>query len=423
MDTRALLTLVRKDLLTVWRKPLGYIVNLAIPLFMVGTVGLIFGSGGDGGAALGRMKIAVVDEDSSFFSELLRGAMARGEAAERLELRFLDRDAAMEAVLDNEISAALIIPKGFSEGYVSGAGAPPLELVKNPAHYFHPAVIEELIGALAEGGNGLHRVLGDDLPEWRKLFEQEGVPDIAWAVRLAQKLEPKLDRAGEILFPPLVQYRAETRADSNDDDKRPAFDLFAFLLPGFVGMFLFFIADNAIRDIYREEQRKTLERYRVHRTSIAPFLISKVLVAFLVTLACIVSLVAVGALVFGIDWTHPLKILLFTAAYSVFVTGFIALLNAVAGSEKRAEAINPTVIFAIAAFGGNMVPADQLPTVLTENVSSLLPNYWYIRGMHHLQFDWGAPVALYAGLMVGIGIAFVLLGARVLRRRLEKRAF
>lgn len=103
--------LIAKDLRRAWRNPTHWLVFLSMPLLITGLIGLAFGGGGGG---LGRIQLAIVDEDDSPLTEFVRSALRQREAGEYLDVRFLDRPEALRQVRDNRISAVLIIPAGFN---------------------------------------------------------------------------------------------------------------------------------------------------------------------------------------------------------------------------------------------------------------------------------------------------------------------
>ena len=102
-------TLLLKDLSRARHNPWPYLINLALPLCITALIGLVFGPSSKGGG-LGQIKLAVVDEDDSVLSSLLRGAMNQGDFKKHLEAHFLERNEAFKQINDNKISAVLIIP-------------------------------------------------------------------------------------------------------------------------------------------------------------------------------------------------------------------------------------------------------------------------------------------------------------------------
>jgi len=418
---KTLKALFWKDIHKVLRKPLVYAINICIPLFMTAVIGFVFSPSG-GGNALGVIRMAIVDEDDSIVGEFLSGAVSNPEMQENMNLQIMDRETAMASILDSKISGILIIPEGFSDAYLLGEEVPPLELIKNPAHRYHPAVIEELLGVVVAGANAIYRVAGDDLADVRDIFEQEGVPDMTRIAGLAIRLGDRFEIAGDLLFPPLIQYDSGEAESEGEEEESTSFNLFGFILPGFAGLFLFFIADNVIRDIYREEKAGTLDRYRSFQGSLVPFIVSKVFLSIFVIAVSMLITFGAGMALFGIKVTGLLMMFMYTIVYSFVVTGFIVFINALAGKETRADAMNGVIIFSISFLGGNMVPASQMPAFITDNISSYLPNYWFIRGMHYLQFGWeDVSIAGYSFLMLALGFLFLYLGSRILHQKLESR--
>src|ERR1043166_5769320 len=100
--------LLAKDLRRAWRNPLPWLINLALPLCITALVGLAFGSGSDNGS-LGRIRVAIVDDDDSLLTGFLRGAANQGEGGKYLEPVLLDRAAALRQIDDNKLSAVLVI--------------------------------------------------------------------------------------------------------------------------------------------------------------------------------------------------------------------------------------------------------------------------------------------------------------------------
>src|SRR6185369_13695997 len=170
-------TLLIKDLRRARHNPWPYLINLALPLCITALIGLVFGPSTKGGG-LGQIKLAVVDEDDSVLSSLLRGAMDQADFKKHLEARFLDREEALKQISDNKVSAVLIVPKGFTQNYLDGVAPVASELIKNPAQSFYPAILEELLQVAVTGLNAVARNLRADLPEWKEVIEKPGRPDM-----------------------------------------------------------------------------------------------------------------------------------------------------------------------------------------------------------------------------------------------------
>lgn len=251
--------LLAKDLLRAWRNPLPWVIHLAVPLLITGLIGLAFGRSGESGG-LGRIKLAIVDEDDSPLTGFLRGALNQREAGQHIEPFFLKREQALRELTEDRLSAVVILPKGLTEDYLSGQQPVKLELIKNPAQSFYPAIVEEFLATVVTALNAVSRNFQAEFPEWHTALERPGGPDFRTVSDLVSRAGDKIQAARAYLFPPLIGYVPEKRAE--ESARGPAWNLFAYLLPGMAAMFLLFLADNAVRDLYRELRFRTFERFR-----------------------------------------------------------------------------------------------------------------------------------------------------------------
>src|SRR5664280_303649 len=280
--------LLSKDLRRAWRNPLPWLINLIVPLAMTALLGMVFGGNSDSGA-LGRIRFAVVDEDKSMLSDFLRGAANQGEGGKRLEPVFMDRDDAMRQINDSKISAVLVIPTNFMRNYLTGQDVVTLELVKNPAESIHPAVLEELLGAVVTAMNAVSRNFQSEFPEWKAVLEGKG--DYHKVSFLIERAGNKLKNAKQFISPPLVSYekeggKSEAGAGGGLAKRSPTDSVFAYLLVGLSAMFLLFLGGIGMSDLHRELRNRTFERYQTLRDSLAPFIAGKAVFAVVMLLIC-----------------------------------------------------------------------------------------------------------------------------------------
>jgi hypothetical protein len=410
-------TLLAKDLRRVWRNPLPWLIHLAVPLVITALIGLAFGRASGEGSGLGRIRFAVVDEDDSPLTQFLRGGMNQGEGGKYLEPVFLDRAAALAQLNDDRLSAVLVIPQHFTSDYLSGRGPVTLELVKNPARSIHPAVLEELLGAVVTGLNALARNLQSEFPEFQALLA--GGADYRRVADLIVRTGEKLDTVRRYLDPPLIMYEKEVRP--GEAKTGPALNLFGYLLAGLATMFLLFQANTGMNDLYREFAGRTFERYHTLHQRLLPFLVSKGVFVVVMLLICAALMLGGGGLIFGIRWRHPLPIGLLVLGFAAFGAAFAALFAALMPDARRADALANLTAMAIALAGGCAFPPQSLPAFLRENITPLLPSSWLAQGIRELEFG-SAPVDWPMILLRLMVVAGVLLGlaAWQFRRRFAK---
>lgn len=419
--------LVAKDLRRAWRNPVPYLIHLCLPLVITALLGMVFGGvGRQKGGGLGRIRVVIVDEDDSAVTRLLRGALSQEQAARHIEAIFLPRDEALRRVTNNTVAAALILPADFTRRYLVGGDRITLELVKNPAQQYHPAIVEEAVGFVVSALNVVARNFRSDLAEWRAVVTRDGPLNYREVGDLVVRSGEKIERVWKRLDPIPVVYERETKPDAADGGSASVagFNLFAYLLPGLTAMFLLFLADVAMRDLHREVRFRTFDRLSTLPPGVVTFVGSKVVFTFAILGIGSVILLGGGSLLFGFRWRSPLALIALAAGLCVFSGGLMAALNAWVGGEKRADVINTLVGMGLGMAGGCAFPAESLPAFLRNHVTPWLPPNWFLESVRGLQIEGYAAGEwpLQALRMFGLGLILTLLAAWRLRGDLGRRA-
>jgi len=416
--------LLAKDLRRTWRNPLPWLINLIVPLAMTALLGMVFGGGSDGGA-LGRIRFAVVDEDKSVLSDFLRGSASQDRGGKYLEPVFMDRADALKLVNENKISAVLIIQTNFMRNYLTARAPVKLELIKNPAESIHPAVLEELLGAVTTLLNAVSRNFNSEFPEWQLVFE--GHEDYHKVSLLIDRMGDKLKAAKKFINPPLVGYEKDEGATTNavvqsggkgaapkNSDRA---NIFAYLLVGLSGMFLLFLGQNAMTDLHREVRKRTFERYRTMHQRLWPFVAGKVVFAMVILLLCSTIMLGGGGLIFHIAWQRPFVLAALAMAYAGFTAALFAVLVALVPDERRAGVLNNLAGVALGLAGGCAFPPQQLPGFIRDHVTPLMPSHWFVETARDVQFNAAAGGWEIAVMKIALTGAVLLVVAVMLFRR------
>lgn len=444
--------LLAKDLRRARRNPLPWIINLIVPLAMTALIGFAFGGKSEGGA-LGKVRFALVDEDKSVLSEFLRGAAGRGNDNQQFEPVLLERAEALRLVNANEISAVVIIPTNFTRNYLRGQTNLTLELIKNPAESIHPAVIEELLGVAVAGLNVLSRNFNSEFPELQTAIE--GKSDYHQLATLVERVGEKLKNVRSFIDPPLATYvknetnndaKSETKSESTGEIKRepattnqlasakaPAAKpapkkaanngIFAYLLVGLAGMFLLFIGQAALLDLHRELRWRTFERFQTLHDSLLPFVASKVVFALVMILLASGILLGGGGLAFGIHWNQPGPMVLLVIGYAGFIAAFFSLIVAWIPDERHAGVINNLLGMALGIIGGCAFPPQQLPAIVRDHLTPLMPSFWFSDALRHVQSGAGTtPWPWAVGGLIVTSLILMILAAALFRRRFAQGA-
>ncbi len=424
---RLIRVLVAKDLRRALRNPAGWLVFLAVPMVITALVGMVFGARSEG-SALGKVRFALVDEDDSRLTRLLRNLGNQGRAGEHFEVLFLTREAALAQIQDNKLSGMLVIPAHFTRDYLQSTNAVELELVKNPAESIHPAVLEEMAGVLVTALDALKKNFGTEFADWSAVFE--GRADYHQVSELITRAGDKFNAAKAFLDPPRIVYGAqdETGAattsmlvQAGTKKAGPSVNLFGLILPGMAAMFLLFLAEANSRDFQRELMQRTLQRIRSLRHELYTFVASKILFCLAFLILCSGIMLGLGGMIFRIPWRDPAGVILLTIAYCLFAGGLTSLVPALIGHNRESAVLGNLLSMGIGLAGGSAFPAPQLPALVRNYLTPHLPNYWYAEAVKSIVFD-SHPVAWWPAMLklAVLGLALTSLAAWLLHRRLER---
>lgn len=417
-------TLIKKDIARLrvnWRNML---VLLAMPLCITALVGSAFGPAARDGD-VPRIKLAIVNEDDNMIGGMLTSIASSEQSAEFLDTIATDREEAMRLVNGNEISAVLVVPADFSSKFLDGKVAPPFELIKNPAQSWMPAISEELMRVVAELLNAISQTLLSEVPEVMEILDDSGAPDVKKLLRVVSHVGGRFERAEAYLFPPIISIgKAKAEAQQPDNESNnPGFNIFSFVMPGLISVFLLFTADGSTRDIFTEQRSRTLDRYRTCNNQLLPFLIAKSAYSLFVVLTSAFIMLGGGALIFGIQWQAPLETCIVTISFAVFCTGFAFLLLAVIFSERLTAMLNTVVIMLIGFLGGSMIPSQNLPPLLRDTISPWMPNHIFAESIKRLQLEFNGPHWTVASIeLAATGAVMLMLATFVLQRRMRSGA-
>lgn len=415
-----ILRLTLKDVKRRFARPAGMLINLSIPLVLAGMLALVF-TGSDDEPP--RMSIVVADEDQGPLSRFVNGASQNEEAARYMDVvQAATREEGLEILRDQDATALLVIPKGFSDALLSN-GKAELELVKNPAQRIMPVVAQQGAEVLSLYLTVARAALGDESATLQKLFDGKGWDNAVGVAALVTVIYARTQEAEPLLFPPLIE--VETSGAEATADAGGGFSPIAWLYPGMVVMGLLFAGTAQMRDLLDEAQAGTLRRLLAAPLGPVQILVSKILsTVALVAIALAIFLVT-GRLAFGITWGPFAPMILTSVVLSLAVTGFASLIYAAARTQRQGDAFGGILIMLMSLVGGAFVPVEILPDWL-KNVSRGTLNYWATEALRSLATGrgFGAGGGLPSALMglAAVGAAFTLVGAFVMHRRHVKGA-
>ena len=254
------------------------------------------------------------------------------QAAKYFDPAFQTREAALRLLNDNRISALVVIPQGFTSAFFQGTSARGLELIKNPAQRFLPAIVEELLRLVVESLNAVSQNLTSEFPAIVEVFEEEKHAERRQTRTDCDASCPQVRTSGRLPFSALDQLQLRNSRQPGRSGRRlQCIRLRAARDGGYVS-----VVHCRCRDPrpYREKKSLTLMRYRTVRYHLFPFVVSKGIYSLAVMLVSAAILMIGGGTIFRIRWQHPWEITVLILSYCIFCVGFMGLVSSLFMREE-----------------------------------------------------------------------------------------
>ena len=408
---RSILILTLKDLRRRFRDPTALLLNLAIPLAIIGMIFLAFGRGGSGGQNAPVLKIVMVDLDGTPLSNLLSGAPRNSEMAQRLDVsQAKTREEGLALLKEKDAAALLLIPQGFMDALLAGSNAE-LELIKNPSQSIMPIVAQQGLDVAALYLSGARRLLGADAPLLRDLVKGRGWENADAVMTLSRTIYDRMSTVADLLLPPIITFKTEQAAGT------AGFNWLGWMYPGMVVMALLYIGLLQMRDLLHERDGGTLRRLLAAPVGAPQVLLSKVFSVAVVVAIAELLLLTLGAFVFGVKWVHPGALAVASLVIVFAVTGFMALFFALVRTERQGDAFGGILVMVMSLLGGAFIPPQVLPAAM-QTVSKITVNHWANEALRTLAAEGTlGQIGLPLAVLFALGLVSTFLGVLLLSRR------
>ena len=196
-------------------------------------------------------------------------------------------------------------------------------------------------------------------------------------------------------------------------------DVFEYVFPGLMLMWVCFIANGVFVDIFDEYRANTMARLLSSGAGVWEVMLSKIIRCMVICWICEFLLIMFTLIVFDVGWRDPVMLFVVLTTFNLLLTGFLALVYGYARSTDMANAIIVFFLLLSSVLGGAMVPFRELPRALQR-----IGRWSIIRmansGIESIFGSKGAWEALRPSLMMAAaGIVLTALGLAVMRRRFE----
>ncbi len=422
-----ILDIAFKDLIRSFRSAFAVGMMLVAPMMLAGLIYFAFGSMSGGDVSMTAIKVGVVNAD-----QLPAGAVLEAPIGDNIRSMFFDESvkswitandysdeaSARTAVDKQEIGVAVIIPRNFSERYLSGEKDVQVLIVSDPTLSIGPAVIQDMVTAMVDavagGGIAIQTIVerqqangiqtdSAQIPLWIDRYTN-------WYKEFQRTLFHDPSKAALVLTAPSA---GET--ETVDPIKK----MMGLTLSGQMIFFAFFTAAYAMMSILREDEEGTLSRLFTTPTNRTNILIGKFLAVFITVFLQGVVLMVAGHYAFGIEWGEPVNIALALVGQVIGAAGLGVLLISFVKSTKQGGPVLGGGLTLLGMLGGlftTSIPGG-MPKAF-ETIGNFIPQGWVLKSWR-MTLDGAAMNDLLISFAVTIvmGLVMFAIGAMMFRRR------
>ncbi|MHC4116962.1 MAG: ABC transporter permease [Planctomycetota bacterium] len=384
--------------------------------------GAIYSGMGEGPSG---MKVAVVDEDQSEFSQAY---VAKLESNDSLTVFRLERDEAIDRVRRGKVTAAVLLKAGLGDGFAGlfDPTDPKIEIAADPAQKMGSGYLQGLL-AKAQFETLSTRFADRDwmksqIDTWRNdVSDAAGLEDTQAGLFLDffDSLDTLLEDVNDESFqmPKEGGILNISTMDVEEQREGPA-SAFQIIFPqAMIWAILSCTATFAI-SIVKERTEGTFDRLRIGPLARAHILGGKGL-ACSATCSCVMCIQWLGArLIFKTPINNPLLLILAAACTVLCFAGLMMFVATLGRTEQSAGGAAWAMLMIMAMLGGGMMPLFFMPVWL-RSISSISPVKWGIYAIEgavwrHFSFlEMIGPCAV----LLTIATVFFLLGVMMLRRQ------
>ena len=370
-----------KDLRLAFRDRAALILMLAAPFVLTLGLGLVTGRfSGNNNSGLSDIPVIIVNLDNEQLGNALADVFTSKELADLMEpSASSDPEAARKLIDEDEATAVVIIPEGFTRSIIPQQGD-----FDNPDAVQEPVKIEVYANPSRPTGAGIVKAVVDEFLSRVNEGSLSGGVSIL-QLMLSGRITPDQAEAAGIAMGERLQTETTDSAlaitinSSTADGEEVQFDILAYLAPGMALMFLMYTVSYGGRSILAEKAQGTLPRLLVSPTSSTQILGGKVFGIFLTGAAQMLILIGASSLFFQLKWGDPFGVIILVLAAVFGATGWGMFITALARTPAQVASVGSAIMLIFGIMGGSFISLDQMPPAI-QTFSKITPNAWALDG-------------------------------------------
>ncbi len=409
-----------KDLLRSTRSAFTLVMMFVAPLLITGLIFLAFGGVGSSEASITQIKLGIVNQDIAvsdipvIIGDELVKVLTEPALKDLLAVSdFPNETSARQAILDKQISVALIIPANLSAAAMQTDAHTKLTIIHDPASTLAPAIVQSIVGQYVNGFNGskiatqvvVEQLTGNGLKVDAALSGQVVQSFVNWSVANVPGANGAL---------PFVDLQTPV---ASSEGKSTMQAIAGVIMAGMIVYFVFYTGALNAQSIIREQDDLTLARLAVTPTSPATILTGKVIGSMIMITIQIVVLMVLSTLFFKINWGDPVKTGVVCLVLVFLASGFGIFLMSFIKNERQAGIMLGGVLTVLGMLGGLFTGGFQnLPKAFA--IANLFtPHGWAMRAFKMAFGELSGNFIIPVLVMLGIGAVSMLIGILLFRRR------
>jgi len=409
-----LLHIAWKDLLRSYRNL--FLVGMAFvaPLLM----GLLFSSafGGSEEFSIAAINIGIVnlDSGSSGFSagEAVVDLLSDQDLADLLKPTIFESEKeAFDAIVDEKIQAAVIIPADLSLAVTEQERTAQIRIIHDPTLSLSPQIIKSILDQMASGFSGAKitsTVIAQELTRQGKpvdsLLILSGVESYTKRIQGTSNTEQ-----GYLVQHPEI---------SQTEEKSLKQQIVSGVMASMMIFFTFFTGSYGAQTILEEQEKGTLARMITSPSRLSVILGGKIIGVIVIMLLQMTVLIISSSFLFKINWGDPLKITLAVLTTSAAASGLGLFLMSFVKDTRQAGIVLGGVLTVMGMAGGLFTGGiENLPPFL-DKLKLFTPHGWSSRVWDLAQGNSGvAEMAPDMAVLFLIGLVLFMIGVLLFRRR------
>ncbi len=367
-----------KDLKLMFRDRAALTFMLLAPFLLTIGMGFVTGRFSGGSSGLSDIPVIIVNLDKQDLGNALEDLFSSNDLADLIEpAASSDPEAARQLIDDDQASAAVIIPEGFTRSII------PAEGTMSDPNYVQPepVKIEVYTNPSRPTSSGVVKAIVDEFVSRVEEGRTSGMTSIVQLMSSGLVSPQDAESEAANLFQNVdeTENTAITLKKNNEGADAIEFDLLAYFAPGMALMFLMYTVSYGGRSILAERSQGTLPRLMISPTHTAQVLGGKVLGIFFMGVAQVGILILASSLFFQVKWGDALGIIVLILAAVFGATGWGMLITAFARTPAQVGSTGSAVMLIFGIMGGSFISLENFPPFM-QTISKITPNAWGLDG-------------------------------------------